>query len=156
MRVPARANERKPFSFKCFCQRALNFSCTAHQENKNSDGSDGRPGVSGSGKPKYFIRPSTCRALKVTRTHEVTSLIFKAATPQTKCWSEAGSHPVKEVSMSETSPLILVQFLKDSMLEALTAIVLIRAPTPTPSQAGGRGRLCWVICLIFTSVSLSL
>lgn len=40
--------------------------------------------------------------------------------------------------MMDTSPLILVQFLKDSMLEALMAMVLIRAPTPTPSQAAGR------------------
>lgn len=37
--------------------------------------------------------------------------------------------------MKEMSPLILVQFLKDSMLEALTAMVLISAPTPIPSQA---------------------
>lgn len=43
--------------------------------------------------------------------------------------------------MMDTSPLILVQFLKDSMLEALMAMVLIRAPTPTPSQAGGRQTL---------------
>lgn len=43
--------------------------------------------------------------------------------------------------MMGTSPLILVQFLKDSMLEALMAMVLIRAPTPTPLQAGGREKL---------------
>lgn len=43
--------------------------------------------------------------------------------------------------MMDTSPLILVQFLKDSMLEALMAMVLTRAPTPTPSQAGGRQTL---------------
>lgn len=43
--------------------------------------------------------------------------------------------------MMDTSPLILVQFLKDSMLEALMAMVLMRLPTPTPSQAGGRQTL---------------
>lgn len=43
--------------------------------------------------------------------------------------------------MMDTSPLILVQFLKDSTLEALMAMVLIREPTPTPSQAGGRQTL---------------
>lgn len=46
------------------------------------------------------------------------------------------SHPVKEVPMNFTSPLILVQFLKSSILEAFTAIVLVKAPTPIPSQAG--------------------
>lgn len=46
------------------------------------------------------------------------------------------SHPVKEVPMKYTSPLILVQFLKKSILEAFTAMVLIKAPTPMPSQAG--------------------
>lgn len=46
------------------------------------------------------------------------------------------SHPVKEVPMKCTSPLILVQFLKNSTLEALTAMVLLKAPTPMPSQAG--------------------
>lgn len=56
----------------------------------------------------------------------------------------------------DTSPLILVQFLKDSMLEALMAKVLIRAPTPTPSQAGGRERLCQVGGLGFRSLSRSL
>lgn len=47
------------------------------------------------------------------------------------------SHPLKEVPMKCTSPLILVQFLKSSMLEAFTAMVLVKAPTPMPSQAGG-------------------
>ena len=58
--------------------------------------------------------------------------------------------------MSEMSPLILVQFLKDSMLEALTATVLIRAPTPTPSQAGGRNETGQVTCLVLGSLSLHL
>lgn len=43
--------------------------------------------------------------------------------------------------MMEMSPLILVQFLKDSMLDAFTAMLLIRAPTPIPSQAEERYKL---------------
>lgn len=62
---------------------------------------------------------------------------------------------MKLVWMRDTSPLILVQFLKDSMLEALMARVLIRVPTPTPSQAAGRQRLCQVVCLSALSLSLS-
>lgn len=55
--------------------------------------------------------------------------------------------------MMSTSPLILVQFLKDSMLEALMAMVLIRVPTPTPLQAGGRERFCQVGGSGFRSLS---
>lgn len=40
--------------------------------------------------------------------------------------------------MMDTSPLILVQFLKNSILEALMAMVLIRVPTPMPSHARER------------------
>lgn len=39
--------------------------------------------------------------------------------------------------MMDTSPLILVQFLNDSMLEALMAMVLTSEPTPRPSHAAG-------------------
>lgn len=63
------------------------------------------------------------------------------------------SHPVNEVSMREMSPLILVQFLKDSILEAFTAIVLIREPTPTPSQAAGNTRVCQGVCSVLISLS---
>lgn len=38
--------------------------------------------------------------------------------------------------MKYTLPLILVQFLKSSTLEAFTAMALVKAPTPMPSQAG--------------------
>lgn len=38
--------------------------------------------------------------------------------------------------MKYTSPLILVQFLNSSTLEAFTAMVLANLPTPMPSQAG--------------------
>ena len=63
---------------------------------------------------------------------------------------------MKVVWMSETSPLIFVQFLKDSMLEALMARVLVRVPTPTPSQAGGRERLRQASCLVSLSLSTCL
>lgn len=52
------------------------------------------------------------------------------------------SHPVKEVPMKYTSPLILVQFRNSSTLEAFTAMVLVNLPTPMPSQAGD-GRVRW-------------
>lgn len=57
--------------------------------------------------------------------------------------------------MREMSPLILVQFLKDSMLEALTAIVLVRVPTPIPSQAEGETNLSQFICSASSSLSPS-
>lgn len=64
-------------------------------------------------------------------------------------------HPVKEVSMSRTSPLILVQFLKNSMFEALTPIVLVRRPTPIPSQAVRKRRKIQSGCLKYSCLSLN-
>lgn len=59
------------------------------------------------------------------------------------------SHPEKEVPMKYTSPLIFVQFLKNSTLEAFTAMVLINVPTPMPSQAGDEKTLSgWWIEII--------
>lgn len=40
--------------------------------------------------------------------------------------------------MMKMFPLMMLQSLNDSMLEALTAMVLTRAPTPIPSQAEGK------------------
>lgn len=44
-------------------------------------------------------------------------------------------------------PLILVQFLKESMLEELTAMVLVKELVPIPSQTAGRTRPVQVFCL---------
>lgn len=46
-------------------------------------------------------------------------------------------------------PLIVVQFLKESMLEELTAMVLVKEPIPIPSQAVGRTRPAQAFCLVF-------
>lgn len=48
---------------------------------------------------------------------------------------------MKEDSRMTTSPLILVQSLNKSMLEALIAMVLIRVPNLTPSHAAGEKEL---------------
>lgn len=61
------------------------------------------------------------------------------------CERAGFSHPVKEVLRKCTSPLILVQFLKRSMLEAFTAMVLIKAPTPMPSQTGEENTVSLVL-----------
>lgn len=61
------------------------------------------------------------------------------------CERAGFSHPMKEVLRKCTSPLILVQFLKRSMLEAFTAMVLIKAPTPMPSQTGEENTVSLVL-----------